>query len=41
MAKRLVQQHQPLCATLIEIKTTDLMPIDSEISTMETFLEVL
>jgi len=41
MLKRLLQQHQPLCATLIEIKKTDLMPSDSQISTMETFLEVL
>jgi len=41
MLERLLQQRQPLCATLIEIKKTDLMPSDLEISTMETFLEVL
>ena len=34
----LLQQHQPLCATLIEIKKTDLMPNDAEILMIETFL---
>ena len=41
MLKRLLQQRQPLCATLIEIKKIDFMPSNTEISTMETFLEVL
>ena len=41
MLDRLLQQHQPLCAALIEIKKTELMPSDAEISAMETFLEVL
>ena len=37
----LLQQRQPLCAALIEIKKTDLMPSDAEYSSMETFLQVL
>ena len=41
MIKRLFEQHQPLCATLSEVKKTDLMPSDSEISVMEIFLKVL
>ena len=41
MLSRLLQQRQPLCAALIEIKKTDLMPSDAEYSSMETFLQVL
>ena len=38
MLSRLLQQCQPLCAALIEIKKTDLMPSDVEYSSMEIFL---
>ena len=41
MVERLIQQQQPLCAALIEVKKTELMPSDVEVSVMETFLEVL
>ena len=41
MMERIIEQQQPLCATLIEIRKTELMPDDEEIKTMETFLEVL
>ena len=41
MLSCLLQQRQPLCAALIEIKKTDLMPSDAEYSSMETFLQVL
>ena len=41
MVERIIQLQQPLCAALIEIRRTDLMPTDTEISTMEIFIEVL
>ena len=39
MMERIIEQQQPLCATLIEIRKTELMPNDEEIKTMETFLD--
>ena len=41
MVERIIQLQQQLCAALIEIRRTDLMPTDTEISTMEIFIEVL
>ena len=41
MLDRILKQQQPLCATLIEIHKSDLMPTDSEISVMEAFLTVM
>ena len=41
MLKRILQQQQPLCATLIEIHQSDLMPNDIEISNMEGFVEAM
>lgn len=41
MMEQIIQQQQPLCAALIEIRKTELMPNDVEIKTMETFLDVL
>ena len=41
MFSRLLQQCQPLSAAVIKIKKTDLMPSDTEYSSMETFLQVL
>ena len=39
--ERILQQQQPLCATLIEIRRSDLMPTDAEISNMEGFVEAM
>ena len=33
-------KQQPLCATLIEVRRTDLMQTDTEDSTVEIFVEV-
>ena len=41
MLERILQQQQPLCATLIEIRRSDLMPTDAEISNMEGFVEAM
>ena len=41
MMERILQQQQPLCATLIEIRRSDLMPTDAEISNMEGFVEAM
>ena len=41
MVERILQQQQPLCATLLELKKGDLMPTDKEFSTMEEFVEVM
>jgi len=41
MVNRILEQQQPLCATLIEIRKPELMPTDTEISTMEAFVEVM
>ena len=41
MVERIIQLQQPLCAALIELRKTELMPNDTEFSTMEIFLEVL
>ena len=41
MVNRILEQQQPLCATLIEIHKPELMPTDTEISTMEAFVDVM
>lgn len=41
MMERIIQQQQPLCAALLEIRKKDLMPSDQETATMEVFMEVL
>ena len=41
MMERILQQQQPLCATLIEICWSDLVPTDAEISNMEGFVEAM
>ncbi len=41
MVSRVLQQQQPLCAALLEIKKTDLMPSDTEFSSMEVFVQVM
>ena len=41
MTKRVLDQQQPLCATLLELHRGDLMLSDSQFSTLETFCEVM
>ena len=41
MINRILEQQQTLCATLVEIRKPELMPTDTEISTMEAFVDVL
>ena len=41
MVNRILEQQQPICATLIEIRKPELMPTDTEISTMEDFVDVM
>ena len=41
MMEWILQQQQLLCATLIEICQSDLMPTDAEISNMEGFVEAM
>ena len=41
MVNRILEQQQPLCATLIEIHKPELMSTDTEISTMEAFVDVM
>ena len=39
--ERIIEQRQPLCATLLEIRKADLMPSDTEFATMEAFVSVM
>ena len=41
MMERILEQQQPMCATLLELKKGDLMPTDREFSTLEAFKEVM
>jgi len=41
IVERIIKPQQPLCAALIEVQRTELMPTDTEVSTMETFVEAL
>ena len=41
MFQRIIEQQQPLCATLLELKRTDLIPTDADITAMEVFIEVM
>ena len=41
MAKRILSQEQPLCATLLEVHKGDMMPSDSEFNTLEIFVKVM
>ena len=41
MLERILKQQQPLCAALLELRKTDLMPTDGEITAMEVFLDVM
>jgi len=41
MAGRVLNQQQPICATLMELKKGELMPTDIESKTLEHFVEVM
>lgn len=41
MATRILEQQQPLCASLLEIHKTELMPTDAEFKTLEEFASVM
>ena len=41
MIERILEQQQPLCATLLELHKGDMMPSDSEFNTMEAFVSVM
>ena len=41
MSERIIKLQQPLCAVLIAVHRTDLMPSDTEISAMKILIEVL
>ena len=41
MINRILEQQQPICATLIEIRKPELMPTDTEIFTMEDFVDAM
>ncbi len=38
---RIIEQQQPLCAALLQLKRTDLMPSDDEFSSMEVYVHVM
>ena len=39
--KRILEQQQPLSATLSQLRKSDLMPTDSEINTMYDFVQFM
>ena len=41
MIERIIEQQQPLCATLLELKKGDLMPTDAEFTTMEYYVKIM
>ena len=41
MVTRVLEQQQPLCATLLETRRGDLMPSDSEFATIECYKDVM
>ena len=41
MIKRMLEQQQPLCATLLELHKGDLWPTDTELKTLEGFVMVM
>ena len=41
MVNRILEQQQHLCATVIEIRKLELMPTDTEISTMKASVDVM
>ena len=41
MAERIINQRQPLCATLLELRKGELMPTDDEFTTLESYCKVM
>ena len=41
MVLHISEQQQPICATLLEIQKTELMPSDQEFKTMEIYVAVM
>ena len=41
MFEHIVEQQQPINATLLELKKAELFPNEAEISTMQVFMNVL
>ena len=41
MVERILNQQQPLCATLLELKKGDLMPSDNEFTVMESYIKIM
>ena len=41
MAKQILNQQQPISATLIELRKGELMPTDAQFKTLEYFVEVM
>ena len=41
MIARVVEQQQPLCAALLEVKRTGLFPSDEEIAAMDVYMDVM
>lgn len=39
MMQRVLEQQEPLCATVLELKRTDLMPTDADITAMEVVVD--
>ncbi len=41
MVARIIEQQQPICATLLELRKSDLMPSESEFTSMETYVDIM
>lgn len=41
MVEQILEQQQPICATVLELRKGDLKPTDQEFSTIEAFKEVM
>ena len=41
MVNRVLEQQQPICATLLELRRGDLMPSDSEFATLESYRDIM
>ena len=41
MVERVLEQQQPLCATLLELRKGDLMPSDAEFTIMENYVQIM
>ena len=41
MVQQVLEQQQPLCATLLELKEGDFMPSDAEFTTMENYVLIM